>query len=248
MSRDYGEMEREFLSTLAAETGRDLSGWMIAIDGQSYGHRNELIDWLRQQGFTFSKASWMERIHHNGGRPVYGSKPAAKTRDEVNREATAHSKKDAAVAMASPVPMTQPTPASSPAVDPVPGPVALASAPTPLDDPGLSAFLQKAKGYRPLADLLLRQVRIAAPNTVFVVHGTHITMGSPAVYGALSLTSKDIRLALDLGDQAFADDLRPVRIPGQPSNLTHTIVLNDARRINQELMQLVIVSSQRANG
>ena len=71
MSRDLAEKEREFLDSLRADTGRDLAEWMAAITAEAFAHRNEAIDWLRQQGFLFSWASWMERIHHNGGRPIY---------------------------------------------------------------------------------------------------------------------------------------------------------------------------------
>ena len=72
MAVDYGAKEREFLAGLQADTGRDLAQWMAAIDGAGLAHRNDIIDWLRRQGFMFSKASWLERIHHNGGRPLYG--------------------------------------------------------------------------------------------------------------------------------------------------------------------------------
>ncbi len=71
MAVDYAEKEREFLESLAADTGRDLSGWMTAISATSLTDRNAIIDWLRQQGFLFARASWLERIHHNGGRPIY---------------------------------------------------------------------------------------------------------------------------------------------------------------------------------
>lgn len=71
MSTDYEDKEREFLTYLKADTGRDLAGWMSAINEAKLAHRNEIIDWLRQQGFIFAWASWMERIHHNGGRPIY---------------------------------------------------------------------------------------------------------------------------------------------------------------------------------
>ncbi len=71
MSTDYEDKEREFLEYLKADTGRDLAEWMHAIREADLAHRNEIIDWLRQQGFIFSWASWLERIHHNGGRPIY---------------------------------------------------------------------------------------------------------------------------------------------------------------------------------
>ena len=72
MSADYAEKEREFLACLEADTGRDLEAWMAAIETQGLTERNEIIDWLREQGFLFSKASWLERIHNNSGKPIYG--------------------------------------------------------------------------------------------------------------------------------------------------------------------------------
>ena len=71
MSTDWQEKEREFLTSLKADTGRDLAEWMRVIAAQKLPHRNDIIDWLRQQGFMFARASWLERIHHNGGRPIY---------------------------------------------------------------------------------------------------------------------------------------------------------------------------------
>src|SRR6476659_8716110 len=75
MSTDYAAKEREFLDSLKADTGRDLSEWMAAIRAQALPHRNDIIDWLRQQGFMFSRASWLERIHNNAGRPIYPRQP-----------------------------------------------------------------------------------------------------------------------------------------------------------------------------
>ncbi len=94
MSRNYAEMEREFLENLKADTGRDLAEWMATIDGQSFAHRNDAIDWLRQQGFLFAWASWLERIHNNGGDPIYcsiGSKPAVTVRETAPRQQAAPS-------------------------------------------------------------------------------------------------------------------------------------------------------------
>ncbi|MDX2258822.1 MAG: hypothetical protein NW205_07890 [Hyphomicrobiaceae bacterium] len=71
MSTDYAEMERELLAWLENDTGRDLSGWLAAIAATGLTDRNAIIDWLRQQGFIFANASWIERIHNNAGRPIY---------------------------------------------------------------------------------------------------------------------------------------------------------------------------------
>ena len=75
MATDFGEKEREFIDGLKENTGRDLGEWMQAISAAGLGHRNDIIDWLRHKGFMFSKASWLERIHHNGGKPIYADVP-----------------------------------------------------------------------------------------------------------------------------------------------------------------------------
>src|SRR5215831_5766550 len=75
MARDEEAEEREFLADLQTRTGRDLAQWMAAIAGQNFSDKNEVIDWLRAQGIPFARASWLERIHSNGGRPIYLQKP-----------------------------------------------------------------------------------------------------------------------------------------------------------------------------
>jgi hypothetical protein len=75
MARDEEEEEREFLADLEARTGRTLAQWMAAITAQGFADKNETIDWLREQGIPFARASWLERIHSNGGRPIYLHQP-----------------------------------------------------------------------------------------------------------------------------------------------------------------------------
>ncbi len=239
MSRDYGEMEQEFIAGLKADTGRDLADWMAAIDAQTFGHRNDMIDWLRQQNFTFSKASWLERIHHNGGKPVYGERTPAKMRESHQVKSAAGPPNDATVTVS-----TRP---ASKAEVPLPPPLIVTQTSNPMKSDALASFLAKAKGYRPLAEMLLRQIHNAAPGTVIEVYETHASLGAPRVYGALALTAKDIRLTLDLGELPFAGDIKRLRLPGAPANLMHTIVLNDARRVNYELMSLITVACKRAN-
>ena len=88
MATDYGEKERAFIDGLKENTGRDLGEWMQAIAATGLLQRNDIIDWLRHKGFMFSKASWLERIHHNGGKPIYADVPkeAAPRRPPRRRE------------------------------------------------------------------------------------------------------------------------------------------------------------------
>ena len=239
MSRDYGELEREFIDGLCLDSGRDLAQWMALIDSQTFAHRNDMIDWLRQMGLTFAKASRLERIHHNGGRPLYGEKPAAKPHAEV------------AVA-----PAAKPIPAAPPAVKPPP-PVATPRTPAPVPPTAppiaatpaadLASFLAKAKGYRPLAELLIRNIRATVPATAIVVHDTHIDLGARTVFAALAVTSKDIRLSLALGDHPFEGELKRLHLPGAGPALTHTVVISDARRVDANLMALVVRAAKTVN-
>jgi hypothetical protein len=78
MPRTEQEEEQDFLADLKARSGRDLAEWMAAITAQGFTDKNQTIDWLRSQGFPFARASWLERIHSNGGRPIYAeSSPRA---------------------------------------------------------------------------------------------------------------------------------------------------------------------------
>src|SRR5262245_9164690 len=75
MAADERQEEAQFLAELKARSGRDLAAWMDAIAAQHFSDKNEVIDWLRSQGFVFARASWLERIHSNGGRPIYEGAP-----------------------------------------------------------------------------------------------------------------------------------------------------------------------------
>lgn len=237
MSRDYAELEREFIDGLAADTGRDVAQWMALIDGQTFAHRNDMIDWLRRQGLTFAKASRLERIHHNGGKPLYGERPVLKAAPDEPAAAP----RPAANAVIEPPPPVVAAPVVANTAPAVPTP------PSTDDAAALAAFLTKAKGYRPLAELLLRAIRTAVPATRICIHDTHADLAAPAVYGAIAVTAKDVRLALNLGEHPFEGDLKRLRLAGTAPTLTHTIVLTDARRINADLAALIAKAAARTN-
>jgi hypothetical protein len=79
MANDEREEERQFLAGLRARTGRDLGEWMAAIAAQGFHDKNEIIDWLRTEGLPFARASWLERIHRNGGKPIHAGSDSALT-------------------------------------------------------------------------------------------------------------------------------------------------------------------------
>ncbi len=240
MAIDYGEKERAFIDGLKEATGRDLAEWMAAIAAQELPHRNDIIDWLRQQGFMFSKASWLERIHHNGGRPIYAD--AAKAAARVRRP-----RRDA------PVPSSAPSATSEmpvPANDVAPPPLAH-DAPVPPTDDDLAALLAKAKAYRPLAQLVIARVKSVRPTARFEPREAFVAIADPDAFAGLGIGAKELRLHLALGEHPTDERLKkgaPGGGLGKADTLSHMIVLTDARQIDQRLLDLVRLAATRVNG
>jgi len=255
MATDYGEKEREFLDGLKESTGRDLAEWMTVITEKNLPHRNDIIDWLRHQGFMFSQASWLERIHHNGGRPIYADGASAnlmafrppRERAEPKPGIPAN---DQAALDEPPQPM--PAPARAAPREPPPPPPAAAPGSTPAEgNEDLTPVLAKAKAYRPLAQHLITQIKTVRPDARFLARAASIAMTAPEEFAVLTVTGKELRLYLALGDDEDGSDV--VKKAPAPSGLgkgakpTHMLVLTDARQIDRRLLDIVARAAAKVN-
>lgn len=249
MITGYGDKEQQFLDSLEGDTGRNLAQWMDAIRTEGLTERNDIIDWLRRQGFRFSRAAWLERVHHNGGKPIYAGRAATGIRPPRRPKATQR------LQPASPAPQTNPSPAPSPqralgtrslpqanapaAAPPTPthqdaspaalayaeaaGPAAPASR-SPLT-PDILALTAKAKAYRPLAEFLLQEIAKKVPNASFSVQGQQIAIATPAgLFARLTVSARDLRLTLSSG----------------------AVTLNDARQIDEALLAQITAAARHA--
>jgi hypothetical protein len=220
MAVDYAEKEREFLDGLAEDTGRDLAGWMAAIAETRLTDRNAIIDWLRQQGFLFARASWMERIYHNGGRPIYLEAPSERR-----------------PALAVPFAAAKDAPTAPPS--------GLRATAVPTGSAALETLLAVAKGYRPLAQLVLKEIMSIAPGAILEPRDGYVAIQNPrgALAAVLTVTARELRLGLATGDRAdpapFTKAKFPKSSPEIPAAITHMVVLTDARQITPELMTAV---------
>lgn len=224
MARDEATEEREFLADLKPRTGLDLAAWMSAISAKGFADKNETIDWLRVQGFPFARASWLERIHSNGGRPIYLDGVATQPVPPAEPEATA----------APPPPRAKPAREEPPAE-----PVADEKA-------ALDALVAAAKGYRPLYHMLEGLIRQAVPTAAFRARGQVISVSASHEFAVVQPTSTEIRVGLDLGDRPHDANLLPPRIKGIGPRITHMIVLKDARQVNAELQALIAAANTQA--
>ena len=227
MSRKHAELEREFIEDLEPRTGRSLAEWMDAINGAGLSDKNAIIDWLRPQGFTFANASWLERIHNNGGRPIYLD--------------TATAPSPAAGASKAP-PRREPV--QMPPPEGVPPAAAEVGA---ADNDRLKEVLARAKGLRPLAEMVLRDIRATLPSAVLVPAGDRISICDPAELATLWLSPRELRLALALGEVPFEGGLVKARMPGANPLLSHMLVLTDARQVGAALVDLVRRARERKN-
>lgn len=228
MATDYREMEREFVDGLTADTGKDLAQWMLAIDTSGLTERNAIIDWLRLQGFQFSWASWLQRIHHNGGRLIYddGAEPAADPAAERVADAAPDERrveKRAEEKRAAPAEIKRPTPTL--VVD---------------ANGGIARLLQDAKGLKPLAELVLRDICRSVAGARLAPSPPLIVASAPAPFIALLPHPKKLRVYAD-----FAADALPglVRAPDAqlkgPAPFSGMILLDDARLVDEAFLAAV---------
>jgi len=263
MATDFGEKEREFIEGLKENTGRDLAEWMQAISSAGLAHRNDIIDWLRHKGLMFSKASWLERIHHNGGRPIYADVPkdaAPRRPARRRREATVLAPQSIPVATVSAaLPALEPrAPAAEPrpAQPAPPRPVLVSGVPTAppaTAKPGdidIDALLAKAKAYRPLAQHVLGKIRSVSPAAAVSALESAVSIGAPSPFAVLGISGKELRLHLALGAHPFDDRVRRGQAGGgigKGEALSHMLVLTDARQVDAQFMELVSLAA-KANG
>ena len=239
MSRKHAELEREFIEDLEPRTGRSLAVWMSLIDGTRLTDRNAVIDWLRPQGLTFAHASWLERIHHNGGRPIYG---------ETSERLPPLAPQPPATSAPRPTPTAQPAPthattAPLPPAAPTPAPPRPISVsptpPVPAASASVAELMARGKGLRPLAHMLLREIAQALPGLVTTPAGDLISLQRPREFGVLLVGPRELRLGLDLGNWPAEGPLTRARIPGTTPRITHITVINDARQVGASLIELV---------
>lgn len=247
MAVDYAEREREFLAGLEADTGHDLAGWMKLIEEQNLAHRNDIIDWLRTKGFHFSWASWLERIHHNGGRPIYALAAGTPAGAAQSLPAARAAPASASVSRPSSVVVQPAAPPASHQARPA---VIAADLSQPAARPGgadLPALLAAGKAYRMLAEHLIREVQKAIPEVSVTARDGYVSFGRPVEFAALAISPKELRFGLELGDDAVQSVVPRGRMSGTAATITHVGVLTDARQVNAPLIEAVKQAHRKVN-
>lgn len=250
MAIDYAEKERIFVTELKADTGRDLEAWMNAITKANLPHRNDIIDWLRDQGFTFANASWLERIYANGGRLIYATSFDASDPTADNNVEPSPERPAAEIIAFTPPKKTPAALSAVPVEAPSSAPLARAHGPLPLDDQ-VEMLLAGAKGLRPLAQLVLREILRVLPETRISAEGPLISLSAPRRYLALLPAPKALRLYGDFagtgGDRVTRAEAA-MKVPGKlPPPFPAALSLDDARQIDSTFAEIVKTAVRRAH-
>lgn len=245
MATDYAEKERQFVDALHADTGKSLADWMLAITDAKLTNRNDIIDWLRHNGFQFARASWLERIHHNGGRLIYGDdsgrdgQKATPPTPDATRPSTSAMRAD------EPLPTAQ---HAAPTSDNV-MPFRLPASKPPAIDPDIVALLGQAKGLRPLAELVVREILVSVPASRPIASSPLIVFETVKPFAALWPQPKKLRLYGDFPPSDGNDGVKGADTAlKSPPPFARMIALDDARQIDRRLRELIIQALARSLG
>lgn len=263
MSRDLAEKEREFLETLKDDTGRSLGEWMSAISAQEFEHRNDAIDWLRQQGFLFSWASWLERIHHNDGRPIYcnpdsqqssepaaGPLPAAAAKPEPQPARPALRLVSSSPAFDAPKPDRPVSEASAATAPPAVTRSNARPAGAQILAPEVQAVISAAKAYAPLAGFVVRRIAELVPDATLSAGRKQLEFAADGrPFALLVVGGKDLRLLLAGSPETLPPPFEKARLGhlgiSSPPGLTHMLILTDARQVDNSVDEALRAASVR---
>lgn len=106
-------------------------------------------------------------------------------------------------------------------------------------------LLSEAKGLRPLADHVLREVLRAVPGTEFAATGIFIMMSAPNRFAALHAGPRKLRLYANFGTAGAKRSK-----PAEPANkaappFREMLELDDVRLIDEDFQRLIRAAAAR---
>jgi len=122
------------------------------------------------------------------------------------------------------------------------------------DEEALVRVIGRAKAYAPLTGFLLGQIAQRLPAACAVPGRDHVALNvsrrKAATFAVVVVSGKDIKLGLGLGDWPVKPPFERVRFSGAAQKaargLTHMITLQDARQVEQGLINLIAAAEKRA--
>lgn len=104
----------------------------------------------------------------------------------------------------------------------------------------------KAIGLKPLYEKVSAGILANFPEAQLIVKKTYLSYTATREFAAINVKPQELRLGLDLGDQAFEGRLEKSKLSGPMPRFTHMVVLTQENELDKEVFDWIKASYQRS--
>jgi predicted transport protein len=100
---------------------------------------------------------------------------------------------------------------------------------------------------RAVFDSISEKIISSFQGTQLIPKKTYLSFTAIREFAAINVKPKEIRLGLDLGDEAFTEALQKSKLTGPMPRISHMIILTESTQFDNKVKQLVQQSFNRSN-
>ena len=100
---------------------------------------------------------------------------------------------------------------------------------------------------KPLYEKLEQAIQKGLPEAEFIPTKAYVSIEGKRCFACATLTKKNIRVGLDLGDEPFGDYAQKAKSLGAMPNLTHMVEIEKADQVDERLIGYVQKAYQNAH-
>lgn len=105
----------------------------------------------------------------------------------------------------------------------------------------------KCAEMRLLYDALCAFVQKNFPESTVLPKKTYVSFLENREFAAVNIKPKELRLGFDLGDRPFDDTVQKSKLSGPMPRISHMVVINDAKQLDDSVVKLLKDSYNRAH-
>ena len=105
----------------------------------------------------------------------------------------------------------------------------------------------KAADMKPLYEAFIAFAKKNFPNSTVLPKKTYVSVLEKREFAAINIKPKELRIGFDLGDRAFDEQVSKSKLSGPMPRISHMLVLTDKAQLNDEMIELLKLSYQRAH-
>jgi uncharacterized protein DUF5655/uncharacterized protein DUF4287 len=105
----------------------------------------------------------------------------------------------------------------------------------------------KAPDMRPLYESFTAFVKKNFQDSSVLPKKTYVSILEKREFAAINIKPKELRIGFDLGERAFDETVTKSKLSGPMPRISHMLVLTDKTQLNNDLVELLKLSYQRAH-